>query len=83
MNDSREEQALMGSSKSDSEVVSEKAQTVKPHLTAKLAAIHAVHGLLVGVHVVGLVAAIKSWSIHVGFADVSWFPVASCNLLMP
>ncbi|KAJ7133371.1 hypothetical protein C8R44DRAFT_849487 [Mycena epipterygia] len=55
---------------SDSELVLKKGQTAKPHLIVNFVAVHVGHGLLVAVHIVALVAALKGWSIDIGFLDV-------------
>lgn len=77
MDEDRKERELSLSSPafSDSELVSEKGQKARP-LIVRFVAIHVGHGLLVAVHVVALVAALKGWSIDIGFLDVSGFPLA-------
>lgn len=59
---------------SDRPHVSDTVQVVKPQLTTKGLAIHVMHALLVAVHTVALVAALKGWSIPIKTPDVSWEP---------
>ncbi|KAJ6625155.1 hypothetical protein B0H10DRAFT_2003913 [Mycena sp. CBHHK59/15] len=59
----------MNSSPTDAKQASKKGRTPKTHLTTKLTTIHAVHGLLVAVHVAALVAVIKGWSISLGLVN--------------
>ncbi|KAJ7512360.1 hypothetical protein B0H11DRAFT_1950822 [Mycena galericulata] len=71
MND-RENDTLMNSTAvTDTEPISEKARTVKAHLTAKSIIIHVVHALLVAAHVVALSAAMEGWAININLADAS------------
>ncbi|KAJ7835414.1 hypothetical protein B0H13DRAFT_2369302 [Mycena leptocephala] len=50
---------------SDSTILPEKRQMTKPHWVMKLVTLHVVHALLVGAHVVALLAAKNGWSISV------------------
>jgi hypothetical protein len=67
---------------SDSKFPPEKRQVTNTHWVMKLPTLHVVHALLVGVHVVALLAAKNGWSISVGRLNVSGcYTLASCNLL--
>lgn len=58
-------------------------KAVNSHLTAKWVTLHVVHGLLVAVHIVAVVAALKGWLIEFKLVNVSLYPVALAHLLMP
>ncbi|KAJ7474480.1 hypothetical protein B0H11DRAFT_2035621 [Mycena galericulata] len=71
MNDRENDTLINSTAGTDTEPVSEKARTVKPHLTAKWVIIHVGHALLVAVHVVALIAALKGWAVNINLADAS------------